>query len=703
MDDTPSAWDALSALRKTLPFTMVGEVALARLAERGSLVLPAPGATIVDAGAAPDGLYLVISGEVDRYAAGGALLDRIEAGGSFGATELLFGRRAAQRYVAGDAGPVRLFRVPAQAIGDLLRSDFAFGRGLRRFADQFRMDGGHEHHEEAPLPAGRPAAPVLALGPRPMYAMQRAEIIVFRRGAEVSFSGAAIGLMMECTARAVALDAASLGLDDRLLYVRVVPGAEPASNETARAGGGLDFARVGKDAFAAALDGWAAKYDYLFLDDLDLSPADERPPFESERPTTVVWVGRGSMMDAPAAGATSRSIALHVAPPLHTTSIVANMARAVAPGHAVRTADSRVRERTTLNVDVALLSRSAPPAPAQGASRLPVGLDFDAFCRDLDGAHKHDHACSRDGFSRVGRCLTQRMLGVALGGGGALGFAHVPLLAEMRRNGLPVDLVAGSSFGAVVAAYYCARPRMIDDPRHGRMPEGLSLLLSRIRPLQSAINACVVTNVPAQMLFDSDLGFLDVRDMPVPCAPVATDIVTGSRAPIAEGPIGLAISASGAAPVLFVPVTTPEARFVDGGVVDNVPADVVARMGSSLVVTSNPIPSVSPWLPPPPLLPGWLGRQIYNFNPLYRGIDGARSLYTVAKSFSAATASAGPSRGRVAFQADGLPVAVKGLFFDFGIAPIVMSAAERALEQQDTIATIRKRWREVIGSRARPA
>ena len=61
------------------------------------------------------------------------------------------------------------------------------------------------------------------------------------------------------------------------------------------------------------------------------------------------------------------------------------------------------------------------------------------------------------GLQRLCRALTDRTVGLALGGGGAWGYAHVALIREIAKRGVPIDMVAGYSFGALVGAYYCSK------------------------------------------------------------------------------------------------------------------------------------------------------------------------------------------------------------------------------------------------------
>ncbi len=692
--------DGASILRKGLPFATVSEVSLCALVERGQPLTLSAGSPLLKAGDAPDGIYIILSGEIFRRAASeslgseGALLERLEQGSAFGAAQLLFKKTWGDDFFAGSVGQTKLLRIPADALRDVLRRDYAFGRSVRFFASHFDVHGApivHVDGEQEESPTSRQDPPLM----KEIHGLYRAPVaeLVAYRHAKGSPSKLPLGILMECTARAIAEDSARLQTRDNVLVVRIVAGSDapgPIVNL-----GTASFVRVGKGAFPSVLNEWNHKFHYIFLDTYDLSPEGEEVALPPGRPVSTVWVGPSSAEGPPVSGEAGRSITLRVLPPSLKNSLLSRWRVSTEAPNQTPASERRAREQTNLVIDAAVLQQVAQRGDHDGTSRLPSGMNLRDFFLAVDRATPDAHVTAGEGFSRAGRCLCQRLLGVALGGGGALGFAHIPLLQKMRLAELPIDLISGTSFGAVVAAYYCAKPKLVEDPNWGVMPEGLSLLLSQIPRLQCVVNACFVTNAPAIHFYNRDLDFCQVGDLPVLCAPVATNIDNGSSVPIMNGSIGFAVTASGSAPALFVPTTTKTARYVDGGVVNNVPADIAGSMGASLVVTSNPIPGTTEWSPPPPCFPGWLGRQIYQFNPIYRAIDGVRSIYALASAYSNATADAVRPRGRVSFQASDLPVLFKGLFFDFSIAPAVMNAAYKSLEDQGTIQTIEQRWSEM--------
>ncbi len=169
-------------------------------------------------------------------------------------------------------------------------------------------------------------------------------------------------------------------------------------------------------------------------------------------------------------------------------------------------------------------------------------------------------------------------IGLALGSGGARGFAHLGVLKVLEDEKIPIDLVAGSSMGSLVAAFYCS----------GHDLENLYRLANTFRS-----KFFVDLSVPR-------MGFIagekikqfvklfthqkQLEDLNIPLTIVATDIVRGERFVFTTGPIDVAVRASISIPGIFVPEKVGDRLLVDGGVIDRVPATVVREMGADVVI-----------------------------------------------------------------------------------------------------------------------
>jgi NTE family protein len=191
---------------------------------------------------------------------------------------------------------------------------------------------------------------------------------------------------------------------------------------------------------------------------------------------------------------------------------------------------------------------------------------------------------------RLARKIVGATVGVALGGGAAFGIAHLGVLNALEKHGIPIDLLAGCSQGAIIAAGYAAgvsTKRMIE----------IALELGSWRNSLRAIDLTftrpgLLEGSRFATMFEDYLG--DVRsfsELSLPCMAVATDVESGERVAIGSGPLSTAFRASAAVPMVFSPVKVGDNVLVDGGVSDPVPAEVVNQMGADLCIAVNVVPS----------------------------------------------------------------------------------------------------------------
>ncbi|MCB9792531.1 MAG: patatin-like phospholipase family protein [Alphaproteobacteria bacterium] len=180
---------------------------------------------------------------------------------------------------------------------------------------------------------------------------------------------------------------------------------------------------------------------------------------------------------------------------------------------------------------------------------------------------------------RLARMLLGKAVGLALGGGGAWGFAHVGLLRALHEGGVPVDYVAGTSFGAVVGATWVARGNAgLDD----------LLRIAWLMPLIAG--SCVVRTTALGALVDKVAGPVHHLSTEVPLLAVSADVRTAAPFVLPAGTLADAVRASSGFPGLFAHYTYGGRRLVDGGVAANVPAEIVHQAGADFILASNCIP-----------------------------------------------------------------------------------------------------------------
>ncbi len=203
-------------------------------------------------------------------------------------------------------------------------------------------------------------------------------------------------------------------------------------------------------------------------------------------------------------------------------------------------------------------------------------------------------------------------VGLVLGGGGARGSAHIGVLKVLERERIPVCQVAGTSMGAIVGGLYST----------GYTPDEMATLIETIDWGDMFIDDPPRRDIPMRRkdadfryLLDLEIGYANGRvvlpvgfvqgekllmllrrltlstwdaqdfdQLPIPFRAVAADIVTGEKVVFEDGDLALAIRSSMSVPGAFAPVRVDGRLLVDGGMVDNVPVDVVRGMGATRMI-----------------------------------------------------------------------------------------------------------------------
>jgi NTE family protein len=176
-------------------------------------------------------------------------------------------------------------------------------------------------------------------------------------------------------------------------------------------------------------------------------------------------------------------------------------------------------------------------------------------------------------------------VGLALSGGGARGLAHIGVLRVLEREGIPVDYLAGTSMGGVIAAGYAAGMSSYDLERE-------SLAITRKRHMLRLAdpglpNGGLIRGERVLAFFKKEFGDKTFAELNLPLAVVAVDLNSHQEVVLREGPVALALRATTSLPGLFKPVEINGMRLVDGGVLNNLPVDVVSQMGAELTIAAD--------------------------------------------------------------------------------------------------------------------
>ena len=169
-------------------------------------------------------------------------------------------------------------------------------------------------------------------------------------------------------------------------------------------------------------------------------------------------------------------------------------------------------------------------------------------------------------------------IGLALGGGGARGFAHIGVIKMLEASGIHVDVVAGTSAGSVVGALYASgmNPFQLQET-------AFALDEAKIRDVR-LFSGGLVQGQKLQDYVNQLVHHRSIEQLQLPFAAVATELETGARTVFVRGNTGQAVRASSSIPGVFEPVAINGKHYIDGGVVSPIPVDAARQLGADFVI-----------------------------------------------------------------------------------------------------------------------
>ncbi len=178
---------------------------------------------------------------------------------------------------------------------------------------------------------------------------------------------------------------------------------------------------------------------------------------------------------------------------------------------------------------------------------------------------------------------------LVLGGGGARGLSHIGVLRVLEQERIPVDQIVGVSVGALIGALYAAG-LSVDQIESMAQEIGWRNLtdFSRFRLLKLILTDELLSTNKMEAYLHKKLGGLYFHDLKIPFVCIATDIRTGEKVVFKEGPVAFAARASATIPGVFKPVPYRHRFLVDGGVVDNLPTNLIAVDDNDFVLAVLP-------------------------------------------------------------------------------------------------------------------
>jgi NTE family protein len=206
----------------------------------------------------------------------------------------------------------------------------------------------------------------------------------------------------------------------------------------------------------------------------------------------------------------------------------------------------------------------------------------------------------------------KKRIGLALGGGGARGLAHIGVLMVLEREGIPIDLIVGTSIGALVGGAYASGINSDElqkkvgeylnstefqssamkafETAHAKGELGLTekiqtYLRNTFYLIQAMFKPGILPNEDFQTTINYFIPDIQIEETRIPFRAVATDLVSGKEITFSKGPLRQAVMASCAVPGAIAPLKEGERLLSDGGIICLVPSSVARQEGADIVIS----------------------------------------------------------------------------------------------------------------------
>jgi NTE family protein len=195
----------------------------------------------------------------------------------------------------------------------------------------------------------------------------------------------------------------------------------------------------------------------------------------------------------------------------------------------------------------------------------------------------HHHVQDPEDYARLARVLTGRGVGLVFSGGGARGFAHIGIVKALREARIPIDLVGGTSMGAILGAGVALR-WSVDEltERFRRAFVDSRPLRDYTLPFVSLVSGRKVST----RLYEA-FGDLTIEDLPLDFFCISSNLTTGQTMVHRRGTLWRWLRASVAVPGVLPPVLNRGEVLVDGAAMNNLPVDVMRELGRGPVIGSD--------------------------------------------------------------------------------------------------------------------
>ena len=180
--------------------------------------------------------------------------------------------------------------------------------------------------------------------------------------------------------------------------------------------------------------------------------------------------------------------------------------------------------------------------------------------------------------------LRKNKIGLALGSGGLKGFSHIGVLKVLKQNDIPISYMAGTSAGALIGGIYLTHNQSIEELESISAQMGTKEVLGVLADF--TLNGGLIKGTKVVEYLNKLLGNVNIEDLPIPFAVVATNLKTGQPMVFKKGNLAEAIRASGSLPLIFQPAKIGNNLYIDGGLSIPVPILPVRELGADKVIAS---------------------------------------------------------------------------------------------------------------------
>lgn len=172
----------------------------------------------------------------------------------------------------------------------------------------------------------------------------------------------------------------------------------------------------------------------------------------------------------------------------------------------------------------------------------------------------------------------KKKIGIAFGGGGARGLAHIGAIKAFEENGIEFDEVSGTSAGSLIGALYAYGVSADTMIEFAKTVTTKDILTNRVMPIQSKTDGI-------EAIIKQLIGDCRFDELVKPLTVVAVDLIAGSEVHLTSGNVAKAVASSCAVPGIFKPVEYDNYRFADGGLQNTIPADVIRNKNCDIVIS----------------------------------------------------------------------------------------------------------------------